>query len=200
MLRFLVCWGGWHESAVEMLLSRRNRSTLDSIAQVFRPYQKVHLPQSLASGCGSYHLVFLLDLELKKKYNWDRRWIGVTRWRCTWWWSLWRSCGTSFFHCRRGRWWSSTGSGNWDSTKNAWRMGSPGLGWIRGYSITPYFQVMKFGHLEVFFEQPDPRNDHHGLGKPRIQVRPGMIHPPSGLPKTGNFFSGTTSFSESHAI
>ena len=50
-----------------MLLSRRNRSTLDSIAQVFRPYQKVHLPQSLASGCGSYHLVFLLDLELKKK-------------------------------------------------------------------------------------------------------------------------------------
>ena len=132
-----------------------------------------------------------------KKNNWDRRWIGVTRWRCTWWWSLWRSCGTSFFHCRRGRWWSSTGSGNWDSTKNAWRMGSPGLGWIRGYSITPYFQVMKFGHLEVFFEQPDPRNDHHGLGKPRIQVRPGMIHPPSGLPKTGNFFSGTTSFSES---
>lgn len=88
-------------------------------------------------------------------------------------------------------------------------MGSPGLGWIRGYSITPYFQVMKFGHLEVFFEQPDPRNDHHGLGKPRIQVRPGMIHPPSGLPKTGNFFReqpvfpnpyGTTSFSESHAI
>lgn len=115
---------GWHESAVEMLLSRRNRSTLNSIVQVFRPYQKIHLPQSLASGCGFTTLYFCWTL---KKNNWDRRWIGVTRWRCTWWWSLWRSCGTSFFHCRRGRWWSSIGSGNWDSTKNAWRMGSQDL-------------------------------------------------------------------------
>ena len=65
-------WGGDMNLLVEML-SRRNRSTLNSIAQVFRPYQKVHLPQSLASGCGFTTLYFCWTLKKKQlgpQMNW----------------------------------------------------------------------------------------------------------------------------------